>query len=193
MNFLAAECARYLATGTVSRANGNRDPDYVPQGVWRVVGDDRWLALSVRNDADWQALCDLAGDEFVVLRGLSLAERKQQEEMLESRLATWLADLDGAAIEAQLQSAGVPAHRVLDTHELFDDAQLAHRRHYLHVAHNQHANAWVESTRLSMSRTHPREPEFAPWFGIDNEAVLKKVLGYDDSRIAELESAGALK
>ena len=193
MNFLAAECARYLSTGTVSRANGNRDPEFVPQGVWRVVGDDRWLALSVRNDADWRTLCDLAGGDFVSLRRLNLAERKQQEAMLESMLGNWLADRDGAETEAQLQSAGVPAHRVLDTHELFGDAQLAHRQHYRHVAHNKHANAWVESTRLSMSRTQPREPEFAPWFGIDNEAVLKKVLGYDDTRIAALELAGALK
>lgn len=193
MNFLAAECARYLSTGTVSRANGNRDPEYVPQGVWRVVGDDRWLALSVRNDADWQALCDLAGDVFVSLRRLNLAERKQQEAMLESMLGNWLADRDGAETEAQLQSAGVPAHRVLDTHELFGDAQLAHRQHYLQVTHNKHANAWVESTRLTMSRTQPRKPEFAPWFGIDNDAVLRKILGYDDDRIAALESAGALK
>jgi crotonobetainyl-CoA:carnitine CoA-transferase CaiB-like acyl-CoA transferase len=193
MNFLAAECARYLSTGNVSRANGNRDPEHVPQGVWRVVGDDRWLALSVRNDADWQALCDVAGDDFLALRGLSFAERKQREEMLESRLTAWLADLDGPEIETRLQSAGVPAHRVLDTHDLFADAQLAHRQHYLRVAHNKHANAWVESTRLTMSRTLPREPAFAPWFGIDNDTVLRKILGYDDGRIAALASAGALK
>ena len=193
MNFLAAECARYLSTGKVSRANGNRDPAFVPQGVWRVAGDDRWLSLSVRHDADWQALCDLASGDFVSLRGLSLAERKQQEETLESRLSTWLADLHGADIEFQLQSVGVPAHRVLDTHELFEDAQLSHRQHYQQVAHNKHANAWVESTRLTMSRTQPRKPEFAPWFGIDNDAVLRKILGYDDDRNATLESAGALR
>ena len=193
MNFLCAECARYLSTGKVSRANGNRDPAYVPQGVWRVVGDDRWLALSVRHDADWQALCDLAGGDFVSLRGLSLAERKQQEELLESRLSIWLSDLDGADIEVQLQSVGVPAHRVLDTYELFEDAQLLHRQHYQQVAHNKHANAWVESTRLSMSRTQPRKPEFAPWFGIDNDVVLRNILGYDDGRIATLASAGALR
>lgn len=193
MNFLGAECARYLATGKVAQANGNRDPEFVPQGVWRVAGDDRWLALSVRDDTDWQALCDLAGGEFVALRYLGVAQRRQQEERLEQMLATWLADLHGEEIEAQLQSAGVPAHRVLDTHDLHDDVQLAHRRHYQQVTHNRHANAWVESTRITMSRTQPRQPEFAPWFGIDNEVVLKEILGYDDARVARLESAGALK
>jgi len=193
MNFLGAECARYLATGKVSRANGNRDPGYVPQGVWRVVGDDRWLAISVRNDADWQALCDLAGGAFVPLRQLGVEERKQQESALESMLATWLAGFDGAQVEAQLQALGVSAHRVLDTHDLHDDVQLAHRGHYQPVTHNKHANACVESTRLTMSLTQPRQPEFAPWFGIDNDAVLKDILGYDDARIAMLEAAGALK
>ncbi len=193
MNFLGAECARYLATGKVTRANGNRDPAYVPQGVWPVVGDDRWLAISIRDDADWQALCDFAGGELLSLRNLGLRDRKQQEDGLESILAAWLAGLDGHAVEAQLQALGIPAHRVLDTHDLHDDVQLAHRGHYQAVAHNKHINASVESTRLTMSLTQPRKPEFAPWFGISNDVVLKEVLGYDDARIARLEAAGALR
>ena len=45
-------------TGEVPRY-GNRDPRFAPQGVYRCAGDDNWLALSVRNDAEWRALCEL--------------------------------------------------------------------------------------------------------------------------------------
>lgn len=193
LNFLGAECARYFATGRVSEARGNRDPDLIPQGVFRVQGEDRWIALSVRSDAEWSRLCKLSGHAALSgLQSLSFAERRAREDALEEVLAQWLAGEDGASIERRLQAEGIPAHCVLDTLDLFDDPQLAHRGHFIPVRHPDHANAHVESSRLLMSRTSARRPEVAPWFGIDNQAVLSGILGYDDAHIAALEQAGVL-
>ena len=193
MNFLGAECMRYVMSGKVSAPNGNRDTTCVPQGVWRVVGEDRWLALSVRNDGDWRALCTVAGAALLPVRDLDLTARRAREDELEALLADWLIDQSGETIEASLQALGVPAHRVLDTHDLFTDPQLQHRQHYQPVRHNRHANVFVESTRITMSRTRPRQPEVAPWFGVDNETVLRDVLGYDGAKIAALTQADALR
>lgn len=194
LNFLGAECARYFATGQVRSANGNRDPRFVPQGVFRVRGEDRWLALSVRDDAEWSRLCDLSGNAALsAVRALPLVERRGRESELESALAAWIANHEGEPLERRLQDAGIAAHRVLDTHELFDDPQLLHRGHFLPVQHHRHEGAHVESTRLLMSRTRARTPEHAPWFGIHNTPVLEGILGYSAGRIAALEAAGVLK
>ena len=194
LNFLGAECARYFATGRVSQARGNRDPDLIPQGVFRVQGEDRWIAVSVRSDAEWVRLCEVSGHAALTgLQHLSFAERRICEDALEEALAEWLEGEDGASIERRLQAEGIPAHCVLDTLDLFEDPQLAHREHFIPVQHPRHANAQVESSRLLMSRTRARTPEVAPWFGIDNQAVLSGILGYGDERIATLEQAGVLR
>jgi crotonobetainyl-CoA:carnitine CoA-transferase CaiB-like acyl-CoA transferase len=52
--------------------------------------------------------------------------------------------------------------------------------------------AVVEGSRYRLSDTPASYPRAAPVFGRDNEAVLRDLLGYDDARIAALETADAL-
>ncbi|MCZ6710371.1 MAG: CoA transferase [Gammaproteobacteria bacterium] len=190
LHFLAPECLRYLRDGVVRTADGNRDERYAPQGVYRVAGLDRWLAVCIRGQAQWVAFCELAG--FENLATMNLAARRAAHDELDDQIQRWMADQDGVELELQLQSAGVAAHRVLDTHELGQDPQLAHRGHYLPVAHPQFSNAVVESTRLRFSRTKAIVPTIAPSFGVHNEKVLREVLGYDASRYQELHAGGVL-
>jgi benzylsuccinate CoA-transferase BbsF subunit len=45
--------------GESIRACGNGDGEHCPQGGYRCAGDDRWIALSVVDDASWSGLCAL--------------------------------------------------------------------------------------------------------------------------------------
>ncbi|MXY06416.1 MAG: CoA transferase [Gammaproteobacteria bacterium] len=194
LHFLAPQCVAYWRDGKVAEAQGNRDERYAPQGIYRVQGEDRWLALSVRSDAEWRRLCGYSSDAaLLAAKDWLFEERRQRHDELDERLSTWLADLDGAAVESALQALNVPAHRALDTHDLFDDAQLKHRQHFLSAPHRDFGDVAIESTRLRFSRTQPKTPPAAPHFGIDNEPVLKEILGYDDAQVARLEQAGALR
>ena len=194
LQFLAPQCVAYWRDGKVAEAQGNRDGRYAPQGIYRVQGEDRWLALSVRDDAEWRRLCGYSGDAaLLAAQDWTFEERQRRHDELDERLSAWLEDLDGAAVESALQALSVPAHRALDTHDLFDDAQLKHRQHFLCAPHRDFGEVTIESTRLRFSRTQPTAPAAAPHFGIDNEPVLKEILGYDDAKMAELEQAGALR
>jgi crotonobetainyl-CoA:carnitine CoA-transferase CaiB-like acyl-CoA transferase len=190
LHFLAPECLRYLRDGVTGVANGNRDARYAPQGVYPVAGQDRWLAVCIRSQVQWGSFCELAGLED--LTTMDLAARRAAHDDLDDRIQRWTADQDGVELELRLQSAGVAAHRVVDTHELAQDPQLAHRGHYLPVAHPQFSNAFVESTRLRFSRTKAVVPAIAPSFGVHNEKVLREVLGYEASQYEELRAGGVL-
>ena len=194
LHFLAPQCVAYWRSGEVAQAQGNRDPRFAPQGIYRVRGEDRWLALSVRDDAEWRRLCGYSGDAaLLAAKNWPFAERQRRHDELDERLSAWLANLDGAAVESALQALGIPVHRALDTHDLFDDAQLKHREHFLSAPHRDFGDVALESSRLRFSRTQPKAPAAAPHFGIDNERVLKEILGYDDAQVARLEQAGALR
>ncbi|MFW6094198.1 MAG: CoA transferase [Pseudomonadota bacterium] len=193
LQFLAPECVDWLEDGVQSSANGNRDPEHAPSGVYPVAGDDRWIAIAVADDQQWRSLCEIAGFDDLLEPGATVAGRRRLEDRIDARLAEWTGARDGVDLEARLQAAGVPAQRVLDTAELARDAQLRHRGHFIPVHHRLHAPAVVESSRLRFSHSACRRPQNAPWFGIDNARVLRDVLGYDRARIQALEAAGVLE
>jgi benzylsuccinate CoA-transferase BbsF subunit len=58
LHFLTPAILDWTVNGRVPGRTGNRDPDMHPHGVYRCEGDDRWVAIAVRDDADWRALCD---------------------------------------------------------------------------------------------------------------------------------------
>jgi crotonobetainyl-CoA:carnitine CoA-transferase CaiB-like acyl-CoA transferase len=193
LHFLAPDCLAWLRDGEVLGPIGNRDREHVPSGVYPVAGEDRWIAIAAAHDQQWHNLCRLAGLDDLRHGAESLAGRRALEDEIDQRLAAWTRGQDGAVLEALLQAGGVPAHRVLTTHDLIEDAQLHHRQHFIPVSHPRFSPAVVESARLRFSRTQPIVPIEAPWFGIDSRRVLTQILGYEPSRADALESAGVLR
>ena len=171
---------------------GNRDPDMAPHGIYPSRGDDDWVAIAVRDDADWLRLCaaldrpDLAADG----RYATLAGRLPRQDELDAAISAWTAGRTPFEAEAALQAAGVPAHAVIRAANAAQDAQLAHRGHVVRVPHSLHGESWVEGSRFRLSRTPARIGQ-PPTVGEHTEQILKEFLGYDDERIAELAAAGA--
>jgi crotonobetainyl-CoA:carnitine CoA-transferase CaiB-like acyl-CoA transferase len=70
---------------------GNRDDWDAPHGVYHCQGDDRWIAIAVTNDAEWQALCraidrsDLVADPRLV----TAAGRRQYQDELDAVITAW--------------------------------------------------------------------------------------------------------
>ena len=68
---------------------GNTDPHMAPHGVYPSSGDDRWVAVACRDDADWRALAGLLGRDD--LADLSTAERLARHDELDELVAAWTA------------------------------------------------------------------------------------------------------
>ncbi|NJN51972.1 MAG: hypothetical protein HC809_09570 [Gammaproteobacteria bacterium] len=110
----------------------------------------------------------------------------------DARIGAWSKRLSAAAVTAQLQAVGVPAHAVLDTPGVYADEQLAHRGHFHALAHTQFGRTTIESSRLLMSRASAKVPVNAIAYGRDNTMILEQILGYSAQRCAELERLGVL-
>ncbi len=71
------------------------------------AGEDQWLAISVRDDAEWRALAATIGAPE--LAGLALAERRARHDELDARIAAWTQAQDPQAAMESLQAQRIPA------------------------------------------------------------------------------------
>jgi crotonobetainyl-CoA:carnitine CoA-transferase CaiB-like acyl-CoA transferase len=185
LHFLAPAILDRTLHGPRPGAVGNQDGELFPHGMFPAAGEDRWVAIAVRDDRDWTALCDAMD------RADLLARRAEREEV-EAAISAWTREREPAEIEAQLQARGVPAHTALDTPGLFRDPQLQHRGHFIEIPHQIFQTTTIESSRLRLSRARARVPEQALSLGRDNGRVLEEILGLSTERIADLTARGVL-
>ncbi len=185
LHFLAPSLLEATAGGSGPvPARGNADWVCFPHDVFACAGDDRWVAIAVRDDADWERLC--AALDRPAWR------RRRTDAAAPEALASWVAPLEAAQVEARLQAVDVPAAEVLDTPSLFEDPHLQARGHFQEVAHALYQTSWVESSRLRLSRAPARVPERACHPGADNRAVLEGLLGHSPEQIADWAARGIL-
>jgi len=192
LHFLTTAVLDCGANGRVLDRVANTDPQMAPHGVYPAAGDDEWVAIAARDDADWQRLCEatdrpeLGSDA----RFASLEGRLDHSDALDAAIADWTRARAASVAERILQGAGVPAHAVVHGGNAGDEPQL--RGHFIEAAHAIRGRALVESTRYRLSRSPARVERAGPTIGQDNHAVLHDLLGYDHARIASLQAAGAL-
>ncbi len=195
LHFLAPAALAYLEAKRAPEAHGNRDASMAPHGVYPTLGVDRWVAIAVRTDAEWQQLCriaqlsGLADDQTLT----TLDGRKRAEDRIDAAVAEWTRQRDAHEIEAALQGAGIAAHALLDTHELSNDVQLASRGFIQRLAHPLFGMTAIEGSRVLMSETKAVQPTLAVSYGSHNTMVLGDILGYSAVRIAQLTAQGALQ
>lgn len=192
VHLLDTEPLEVLINGEEPARRGNRSPYYAPHGVFPCRGTDRWVAMSVRSEEEWQALCGVLQLESLGQREelRTLAGRTVAADEIEAAIAERTATLDDWEVAAVLQAAGVPASPVEDVGDLVGSDPL--RLSYLHeTAHpfgfsmlQQHEPITWDGERLPVSR--------APFMGEHTAELLASLLGISEDEIAELAAEGVL-
>ncbi|MDH4145897.1 MAG: CoA transferase [Acidimicrobiia bacterium] len=176
--------------GRAMAARGNRDDRMAPHGVYRAAGEDGWVAIACRHDADWAALASTL--DRPELAGLRVDERRARHDELDALVGEWTRSRGAAEAESALQSRGIPSHQVQGSAECLADPQLAYRRHYREVDHPLLGPVTVQGPRFELSRTPGDTAVPGPLLGEHRDRVLIEVLGYDPATVAELAASGAL-
>jgi crotonobetainyl-CoA:carnitine CoA-transferase CaiB-like acyl-CoA transferase len=178
--------------GRVPMPRGNRHAIHAPQGVYRCAGDDSWLALTVRDAAEWQALAgaigrhDLKDDPILA----TPEGRHRRYGELDGAITAWSCGRDHYDAAWTLQSAGVPAAPVLANWELLCDPHIAERGFYVSVPHPEVGVFPFPGFPWKFSRTPGAIRCGAPCFGEHNHHVFREVLGLSEQEVAGLYADG---
>jgi crotonobetainyl-CoA:carnitine CoA-transferase CaiB-like acyl-CoA transferase len=185
---LGEQILDYQINGRIPARLGNRHSAYAPHGVYPCAGDDRWIAISVTDEGQWQSLCACIGrpewltdSRFDTPRG-----RCSHQDALDEGIAGWTGERDRVAAMRALQAAGVPAMPVMSSAELLEDEHLRSRAYFQKATREvtgeqTHGMAWAHFSRTPIELKRP-----APLLGEHNDTVLGGLLGLSPSEQQQL-------
>lgn len=150
---------------------GNASPNVFWQDVVRAAGDDRWVAISVADEAEFQRLVAITGQD----------------------VAAWTSSRTDQAIAEQLQAAGIAAGALQDCEDLLDrDPQIATRAAMAPLDHAVLGRFDHLVTPIRFSRDG-FVPFRAPSMGEHSHQIARELCGLGEADIAALEDKGVFR
>ena len=189
LNAAAEQIVEYGAFGHLMHREGNRSSWAAPQGLYR-SSDRRWVALSVRTDAEWRSLCDVlpapswAGDEGLATR----RGRRDRHEDLDETLRAWVGQRSSAEAVDTLVSHRVPAGVVFDQRFLHTHEQLVARGFFEEMHHPSVGKRLVAGPPFRYSSIDRWLTRPAPTLGQHNADVLRELVGLSPAEIRSLQA-----
>lgn len=206
----------YANNGVIPERAGNRVAFAAPHGVFPCRGrplggnlseraaasgetapqeEDRWLAIAVCADVQWEGLKDAIGRPAWAgeARFDTVLGRKANEDDLEANLSRWTATMVAEDAMRLLQAKGVPAAVVQTAEDVLDhDEHMQARGYYIYLEHPETGRSAYDGPQFRLSQSPARLHGPAPLLGEHNDFVLRQVIGYDDERIADLLVEGVV-
>jgi crotonobetainyl-CoA:carnitine CoA-transferase CaiB-like acyl-CoA transferase len=191
LNATAQLVVEHDVFGVVLQRDGNRGPMAAPQNIYACAGEERWLALAVATDEQWQALVNmLGGPEWARDERLAThAGRRAAHDRLDVELSAWFAQRKLDQIVEDLSSAGIPAAPVVSPPAVVDNPQMRARHVFQPLDHpctGVNDYAAMPFSPLAGSPAWCRTPP--PTLGQHNDEVLGG-LGLSPEELAELRAA----
>jgi crotonobetainyl-CoA:carnitine CoA-transferase CaiB-like acyl-CoA transferase len=191
VTYCAEALLDYQRTGELRPPMANRDPLVAPQGVYRCIGTDNWVALTVRSADEWRAVAevigrpDLASDDSLG----DLATRHARHDELDAAISAWTGDLEQYEVAEALQARGVPAGPVLANWQIQPDPHIFERGMYTTILHPVVGAYPTTTWPWRFERTPARIERPAPLFAQHNREILTEA-GLDEAAIEALYASG---
>lgn len=187
--------ADFSMNGRAARPSGNRHPGMAPHDTYRCAGEDRWVAIAVRDERDWDAFRRVLGNPEWTLeeRFADPVSRWHHQDEMRPLIEAWTSTRDHRDAARTLLDAGVPAAPVLDPRDVFFDPQLREREYFEAIDHPVVGRRLYPRQIPARYSAVSREPRaHPPLLGQDNRKVLGGLLGIGDEELAGLESEGVI-
>ena len=169
---------------------GNTSLDFAPNGCYPCKEQDRWIAIAVETDAQWQALESLIAQETdTTLSGRlsDAASRLQRKVEIDAWLGRYTALRVGLDIEAKLRSLGVPVSRVLTGDDIATDKALHDNDFYVELDHAHVGRRTYTGVPVLINGRSRAGVSASPMLGEHTAAVLADVLAMDAPTYADLQ------
>jgi crotonobetainyl-CoA:carnitine CoA-transferase CaiB-like acyl-CoA transferase len=186
----------HLAGGGEPRRRGNRALHAAPHGCYRCRGEDRWCAVVVASDAEWERFCGVAGHpEWASdARFADLPSRLANVDALDRLVERWTSTRDVYEVMAALQAAGIAAGVVQTVEDQARrDPQLAARGFFEEIPHVKKGTVVATGIPLGLTGTPGRTGRAGAALGEDTAYVFGELLGMTAEEIQRHVDGGVIQ
>ena len=158
-----------------------------PQGCYRCLGEDRWIAIAAFDETQWLALCAASGHpEWASDQRFStLAGRKENADDLDRLIGKWTSTAKAEELMEILQAAGTPAGVVQNAEDLAHDPQLRARDFWDYPEPSALGKILTDKSPVRMDGVPTGQRQAAPLLGSDNRYVYLDLLGFTEAEFED--------
>ena len=160
--------------------------------MYQCKGEDRWIAISVNSDNQWESLCKVIGSPDIAKdpEYATASRRSSVHDRIDQLIEAWSKGVDAQRAMEDLQAEGIPAGVVMNERDAFSDPHLDEVGFWESLEGAETGKYLYASTLWKTALTDRSHIRAAPRLGEDNEYVYKELLGFDEDKYAEFESSG---
>jgi crotonobetainyl-CoA:carnitine CoA-transferase CaiB-like acyl-CoA transferase len=184
----------YSVNGRTPRRTGNRHRAWAPHGCYPCRGEDRWITIVARTDAEWEALCHVFADtEWSRDRRFANSfGRWKHAGQLDIGIGRSTRHCEAYGLATRLRESGVPAGVVQTNGDLLRDAHLRARQAFWEIGHTLAGTYPYPAPSTRLLGTPPQLTRPAPNLGEHNAEILQGILGLSAADIRDLEAKGVI-
>ena len=155
---------------------GNEHRQLSPHSVYPCLGTDEWLAIAVRDEREWAALCQILEQPQWESAFSSPESRVRQQADIDRVIAAWSSRMSAQEAFHLLQARGIPSAPSFTNKQLATDPHLAARKVFAEVDHPEIGRHRVMRAPWVISGTDCSIDRHGPLLGQDNRYVLETIL-----------------
>jgi crotonobetainyl-CoA:carnitine CoA-transferase CaiB-like acyl-CoA transferase len=165
----------------------------VPDGCYPCLGNDRWCALTIKNESEWKAFGRILGQPGMGSDKLSTpAGRKENRHVIDAVIRRWTEARSAESVEKSLQEAGIAAAVVQNAEDISKDGQLAARKFLVSLKQQKLGDIIADRSVLWPRHLEPDEWKAAPMLGEADFEVFVKRLGMPEETFRDCVRRGII-
>lgn len=186
-SFMEPHIPAYQQLGLIATRCGSRLPGHTPNSLYS-TSDGRYIHITAGSQSIYKRLVAAMGREDLLVdpRFADPQGRAQNEDLMDEIVGEWTAAYDLETLEKKLGQAEVPASRIFNIKDIFDDPHYRARDMIISPEDPSLGPVAMANVIPRMSRT----PGSVQWpgrdIGQDTETVLSQVAGLSPEQISEL-------
>jgi benzylsuccinate CoA-transferase BbsF subunit len=167
-------------------SNRSQFDNMAPHGIYPCTGDDHWIAIACRDDADWAQLTDLI-DASWTSDYTTLQNRLERQDELDAEISGWTVGHDKFELQHSLRDRRIPVSAVQKPQERIDhDPTTSNFDLWPTVEHTEIGSVRVDGLPVHLSRSDWDISRGAPCLGEHTEEVLTNLLGMSAEEVQRL-------
>ena len=187
-SFTELHVPAYAELGHVANRAGHKLPSSTPNSLYP-TGDGQHILIAAHAQSLFKRLCATMGREelFSDARFKDPASRAANEDALDTIVSEWTAQSTLEELEQVLHTAGIPASRIYDTADIFQDPHYRAREMLSELPSRDFGKVTLPSPVPKLSGTPGRINWAGRGIGADTRRVLEEIAGLPPERVTQLE------